>query len=116
MDSDRSLTDRGDPDRPSGQPRAAGADPPDGPPHDAPPPPTPTSPDPPIGAPAVASRVRAVLSSLMQQRDRDRKSGRFVPGTLAASKTLARSEQFWSGLEPVKRDLAARVRTDLAID
>lgn len=76
---------------------------------------TETTADPPIVAPTAASRVRDVLSALAQQPARDA-AGHFVAGTLAGGTTLERSEQFWSAVEPVKRELVAHVRTDLAVD
>lgn len=69
-----------------------------------------------IVAPGATSRVRDALSALAQQPARDPVTKRFVAGTLASGTTLARSEQFWSAVEPAKRELVAHVRTDLAVD
>src|SRR3954464_14461914 len=62
----------------------------------------------------VNSRVTETLDSLTARPDRDRVSGRFVSGTLAAGTTLVRSEQLWASLAPIKADLVATVETDLA--
>jgi hypothetical protein len=65
-------------------------------------------------SPDVNACVREALDALTSRPDRDRVSGRFTAGTLAAGTTLARSEQMWSALAPLKADLVATVETDLA--
>jgi hypothetical protein len=64
----------------------------------------------------ITEHVRGVLTALAQPPARDPVTQRFVAGTLASGTTLARSEQFWSAVEPAKRALVANVRTDLAVD
>ena len=54
--------------------------------------------------------IRAALDGLLARADRDDK-GRFVRGLL---KTGEHSEAFWVALEPVKADIVARVRKQLA--
>src|SRR5688500_3874672 len=57
----------------------------------------------------VSGAVREALEDLAQRPLRDPETGRYVAGTLAAGKTLRRSEQFWSAVEPAKRELRARI-------
>jgi len=64
----------------------------------------------------AASALRDVHHDLAQQPAHDPTSGRFIPSGIANGKTLSRSEQFWSAVEHLKRDLVGRVRTDLAAD
>ena len=56
------------------------------------------------------------LDEIQQRPDRDPETGRFLPGNVAAGKTLARSEAFWSAVADAKADLAERLRSDLATD
>ena len=65
-------------------------------------------------SPDVNACVREALDALTGRPDRDRVSGRFTVGTLAAGTTLARSEQLWAALAPLKADLVATVEIDLA--
>src|SRR4051794_38946464 len=67
-------------------------------------------------APDVNACVREALDALTSRADRDSQTGRFTAGTLAAGTTLARSEQLWSALEPLKRELVMSVETDLAAE
>lgn len=69
-----------------------------------------------IATPSTTSAVRDVLAALTAKPTRDPVTQRFIVGTLAAGGTLERSEQFWSAIEPIKRELAGRVRADLAVD
>jgi len=80
--------------------------------------PSETSSGPANDSPTPASRVRDALSALVQRPSRDPVTQRFVgPGpNIAAGKTLARSANFWTALEPLKQELVERVRTDLAVD
>ncbi len=64
----------------------------------------------------VTERVRDALSELAARPARDPVTQRFVGANVGAGTTLARSAQFWSAVEPAKRELVERVRTDLAVD
>ena len=68
------------------------------------------------GSARPAERVRGVLAALAQQPARDPVTQRFVAGTLAAGRTLERSAQFWSAVEPAKRELVECVQRDQALD
>lgn len=41
---------------------------------------------------------------------------RFIAGSLASATPFEESAAFWSAIEPAKRELVARVQTDLAVD
>jgi hypothetical protein len=60
--------------------------------------------------------MRDVHAALAQRLERDPVTKQFVVGSLSAGKTLERSVQFWSAVEPLKRELVERVRQDLAVD
>jgi hypothetical protein len=60
----------------------------------------------------VEACVREALEALGTQPMRDEKTGQFIAGTLAAGKTLERSEVFWSAVADAKRELLERVRCD----
>jgi len=66
--------------------------------------------------PDVADCLREALDHLAQRPQRSPDTGKFVAGGLAAGKTLERSAIFWTAVEPIKRDLVARVSADLAHD
>lgn len=61
----------------------------------------------------VHACVREALAALSVAPERDVKSGRFVPGTLAAMTTGARSGALWAALAPAKRELLEKVKADL---
>lgn len=65
--------------------------------------------------PTAASAMRDVLSAFAQQQPRDPVSKQFIT-LLENGSPLGRSRQYWSAVEPAKRRLVDRVRTDLAID
>ncbi len=67
----------------------------------------------PNGLPETTT-LREVLDGLAARPKQHPVTGKFIKGGLASGKTLARSEAFWSAVAPVKADLVARVRTDLA--
>lgn len=60
--------------------------------------------------------VRTALDDLAQAPTRDNATGRFVPGNIAAGKTLARSAHFWDAVGAAKLELVERLRADLAVD
>jgi hypothetical protein len=60
--------------------------------------------------------LRTVIEDFTSRPQRDPVTKRFVKGHTVAGKTLARSTQFWSAVEPLKRDLLERVHGDLALD
>ncbi len=60
----------------------------------------------------VETFVREALEALGTQPTRDEKTGQFIAGTLAAGKTLERSEVFWSAVADAKRELLESVRRD----
>ncbi|MBM4194952.1 MAG: hypothetical protein FJ202_11310 [Gemmatimonadetes bacterium] len=62
------------------------------------------------------AQVRAALDALAERPQRDPVTQQFIAGSTNAGKTLERSEAFWSAVEPAKRMLVERVRTDLAAD
>src|SRR6187401_2413845 len=68
--------------------------------------------------PEAATGLRDVHQTLVQRPVHDPVTGRFIGGgpNDGGGKTLARSERFWSAVEPIKQDLVGRVRTDLAVD
>lgn len=66
--------------------------------------------------PDVEACVREAIESLAAKPTRDAATGQFIPGGIAAGKTLARSEQWWAAVADVKRDLVARVQADAALD
>jgi len=74
----------------------------------------------PFASPQAATSLQDVLRTVVpgEASARDRTTGRFIGPSpnVAAGKTLARSAQFWAAVEPLKRDLVERVRTDLAAD
>lgn len=63
--------------------------------------------------PDVTAGVASALDELAQLPTR-RPDGTFTSGRLDG--TLERSAQFWSAVEPAKRELAERVRRDQALD
>lgn len=66
--------------------------------------------------PDVETCVREAIESLTAKPTRDAATGQFIPGGIAAGKTLARSEQWWAAVADVKRELVAKVRADAALD
>jgi hypothetical protein len=63
--------------------------------------------------PDVDAGVRDALETLAVCPGRDA-GGRFTAGNVAAGGTLERSAAFWAAVDPAKRELAAKVRSDLA--
>jgi len=66
--------------------------------------------------PQAGGSLQDVLQELTSRPSRDPVTNRFTTSSIAAGKTLRRSEQFWNAVEHLKRDLVERVRTDLAAD
>jgi hypothetical protein len=60
-------------------------------------------------------RLGEALDKLATRPERDA-SGKFVPGNLAAARTLERAETFWEAVEPAKVEMVERIRQDLALD
>lgn len=69
----------------------------------------------PNGSRDLYGQVRGVLDDLARRPERDA-AGRFIPGSLAAGKSLERSEAFWSVVAAAKRELVEAVSIDLAAD
>ena len=64
----------------------------------------------------TAHQVGDALDDLRQRPDRDPTTGRFLSGNVAAGRTLARSEAFWSAVAEAKSELVERLRSDLAVN
>lgn len=71
---------------------------------------------PPSDVPWATDSLHDVLAELTQRPERDPITKQFIRSGLAAAKTLARSEQYWSAVEPLKQALVERIKTDLAVD